>query len=121
MELESKLNEMYAIMQEHYADEKPSEIYGRIADDLDRILVVRQYNRFTEEEMSREDFQKVKDFAVNDFFAMQTEADKETIASAYARIERSTAGRYDLRIIMDYWKACRREYGIKAKAEGRER
>ena len=117
MELKSKLNEMYAIMQKSYPDERPSEIYGRIADELDRILAVRQYNSFAAEAMSTEDFQKVKDFAVNEFFARQTQADKEIIASAYARIERGTVGRYDLRTIMDFWKEARAAW---SKRRGRD-
>lgn len=113
----AKLNEMYAIMQEHYPEEKPSEIYGRIADELDRILAVRQFNSFAAEAMSMEDYEKVKNYAVNDFFARQTQADKETITFAYAKVERGTAGRYDLQVVMDYWKACLREYESKAKAD----
>jgi hypothetical protein len=84
-------------------------------------LEIKRFNNFAKKEQGRKDYQQVKDFAVNDFFTRQTQTDQEIIASAYARIERGTAGRYDLRIIMDYWNACRREYGIKAKAEGRER
>ena len=88
---------------------------------MDMILEIKRFNRFARREAAREDYQQILDFATNDFFARQTEADKKTITFAYARIERGTAGRYDLQIVMDYWKACRREYGTKAKAEGRER
>ena len=68
---------------------------------------IRAFNRFASRESKRKDFKQVKDFAVNDFFTRQTQTDQEIIATSYARIERNTAGRYDLRLIMDYWKAAR--------------
>lgn len=70
-------------------------------------LEIKRFNRFARREAAREDYQQVKDFAVNEFFSRQTEADKETITFAYARVERGTAGRYDLQVVMDYWKAAR--------------
>lgn len=74
---------------------------------MNMILEIKRFNRFAKREQGRKDFQQIRDFAMNDFFTMQTEADKKTIAGAYAKIERNTAGRYDLQIVMDYWKAAR--------------
>jgi hypothetical protein len=82
---------------------------------------IRAFNRFASRESKRKDFEKVKDFAVNDFFTRQTEADKETIATSYAKIETGRAGIYDMQVVMNYWKACRREYGKIPKAEGNTR
>ena len=76
-------------------------------------LEIKRFNQFARREAAREDYQQVKDFAVNEFFSRQTEADKEIIASAYARIERNTAGRYDLRLIMDFWIAARAAWSKK--------
>ena len=68
---------------------------------------IRAFNRFASRESKRKDFEKVKDFAVNDFFTRQTQADKETIATSYAKIETGRAGIYDMQVVMNYWKAAR--------------
>lgn len=70
---------------------------------------IRKYNRFAQKEMAMEDFQKVREYATNDYFEKQTKADQQAIVSAYARIEQGTAGKYDILIVMEYWKDCKRE------------
>lgn len=77
---------------------------------------IRQYNRFAQKEMAMEDFQKVREYATNDYFEKQTKADQKAIVSAYARIEQGTAGKYDILIVMEYWKDCKRAYN-KARKE----
>lgn len=72
--------------------------------------MIRKYNRFAQKEMAMEDFQKVREYATNDYFEKQTKADQAAITSAYARIEQGTAGKYDMLIVMEYWKDCKREY-----------
>lgn len=116
--MKSKLNELFTIMQENFPEETQAEIYGRIADELDAILAIREFNRFATEVMSYKDFRQVKEYAINDYFLKQTPKDREAIATSYARIERNTANRHDTQVVMDYWKACRREYGKLSETKG---
>ena len=78
--------------------------------------MIRKYNRFAQKEMAMEDFQKVREYATNDYFEQQTKADQAAIVSAYARIEHGIAGKYDMLIVMEYWKDCKRAYN-KARKE----
>lgn len=118
--LYDKMDEMYQVMSKAYPQSTPAEIYGMIADELDAILAVKEFNRFAREAASHKEFRKIQDYAINGYFQKQGADRKQAIAASYARIENNTASRHDMELVMDYWNACRKEFEGNAGSRGTE-
>ena len=73
-------------------------------------VVRRAYNDFAECVCSLSDYEGVKAFAVNDFFASRHVSEKQKVATAYAKIERNTATALELLIIMLYFAEALKAY-----------
>lgn len=72
---------------------------------------VADFNRYATEAQKAEDFEAVKNFAVNDFFkAIPSEPYKQVIATAYARVEQNTASPAEIYLIQDYFTRAQAEY-----------
>lgn len=79
------------------------------------IRSVQEFNDFAQEATKEPDYLKIKDFALNAYFASMDKARREEVAGAYARLERSVASPDDLFTVMEYYAEARNAFRTRGK------
>lgn len=81
-------------------------------DVIERFYIrsIQEYNDFAQEATKEPDYLKIKDFALNAYFASMDKARKKEVAGAYARLERSVVSPDELFTVMEYYAEARNAF-----------
>lgn len=71
---------------------------------------VADYNDFAKKEMAEPDFQNIMQYASEDFFFTRSQAEQQTLAEAYSRIERQVASPAEVMLIKNYFAEAKQAY-----------
>lgn len=71
---------------------------------------VIRYNNFANEAMQDEHFAEIQDYATNEYFSKQDNADQTVIAGAYLRIQNNVASPQDTMIVRKYFTEAKNDY-----------
>lgn len=75
------------------------------------------YENFVLEAMSKENYEQVRDFAVNEYFSRLDEESKRAVATAYARVGKGMGTTTDETLVMLYYSKAELEYNLANKGE----
>ena len=76
---------------------------------------VQEFNQMADRASKLKDFDKIKDFAYNEFFKQQTESRKLEIAIAMEKMKHQCGSREDIQTMIDYWKQAVRVFSETAR------
>lgn len=78
--------------------------------------MINDFNTFTSEQMKDENFENIRDFAIDEYYKTKSPMEQQIINAAWERVQRNTASPAEYLTVVNYFKEAKAAYAGKSGA-----